>query len=245
VSEVPAATDDEELRLWRVESERREAERRRRLEEQRRLAQFGLTTDACHQINGATLAEYRLAPARGSAGGPGTYAYQGGLAELTVQLEDLGYERHDVQNVPIMVNRDRRIAVIFTSGNRFTGVRHIGTAPGTRYKKGHVLHQAIMRNRRARGQEELGEILSFEQLPTPSLDSASKIDQLLEGLSVHLYMIYFDWARKEIRSEVSHPASEQRSEFIDNWFDRAIVTPYPIPDDVPEGGPEIDFVIES
>jgi hypothetical protein len=225
-------------------SDQARQEQLRQAHEEARLAHLALTSEICHQINGSALTEYRRAPRRGSAGGPGTYAYQGGLSELTVQFEEVGYERHDVVNLPIMVNDNLDAAVIFTSGNQFTGIYGAGISPRTRYKKGGVTHQAILGNRQPPGQDPFP-VLSYEALPT-SVDLESKrVVDLLHGLSVYLYLIHFDWLKREIRSEVSLPAARQRSDFVESWYDRIAIPAFVIPEDVVRGDEqEIDFEIE-
>ncbi|GLY27437.1 hypothetical protein [Kineosporia sp. NBRC 101731] len=225
--------------------EQSERARRARLEEQnRRLRRFNLDVDVCHQINGALLTEYRRAPQRGSAGGPGSYAYEGGLSELTVQLEERGYDRHDVVNLPVMVSESLKTGVVITSGDAYTGVWNAGVMPSTRYRKGGVAHHAIRANRMP-GQDVIGQILSREELPPVVEGLAERVDRILGGFALYLYLFRIDWAQLEVRSEFSLPAPKQESGHIRRFLDRNAIPPYPIPEGrTPDQEAEIDFEIE-
>jgi hypothetical protein len=225
----PEGNSEEGLRRWAEE----------------RLSAVGLTVFDCHQINGQSLTEMRKAPRRGSKGARGIYAYEGGLAEFTVQCEQADYIREDLMNLPIMISDTRRNAMIFTSGNSYVGVRGTRISPRTRHKKGGVAHHAIRSNRQQAGQDVLDASLSFKSLPTPVDEMYAKLTERLDGYTVRYYLVHFDLKQREIRSEISTPGSVQPTDYMDRWNDRIWIPPFIIPEEVidEDEGP-IDFEIE-
>lgn len=212
--------------------------------EARRLAPFGLTRDICHQISSASLIEYRRAPARGSANAAGTYAYQGALSEMTAQFEELEYERKEVNNLPVFLHLKRDMAVILTSGNSATGREWSGVHPTSRYPKGQLTHRLISTNVMP-GQAELGGSLSLVTLLGSANSKSEK--NIIEVLSrqVWLYVIHFDFSAKEIRNEISLPASKQSGRYVSSWLSRIPISPYLIKTtDIGEDGTEINFPVD-
>lgn len=209
----------------------------------KRLGAFGVSTDICHQIAGGSLVECRKAPPRGSAGGRGIYAYEGGLSEMTAQFEEVGYRREDVSNLPVFLNAKLGKAVILTSGDAQTGQLASHVSPGTKHRKGTITHQAI-RGNQLPGQDVLGEVVSFEALRPDT--GKSKVEKFMAGLRkylVYFYMLHFDFEDSQIRSEFAMPTAYQETKCIASWLHRVIVPPYPIEDDFRPGEPpeEIDF----
>ncbi|GAB3456741.1 hypothetical protein AB1207_04230 [Kineococcus endophyticus] len=236
VSGSQSGRDDE----W----QRQQEERARRESERRRLSPFRLTTEMCHHVCAAALVEYRSAPSRGSANGPGTYAYQGGLSELTDQLEDVGYLRDDVLNLPVFINEDLGRAMLFTSGDELTGTIVQGQAPSTKYPKGGVTHRLIQGNRRP-GQDVLGSSVSFEALRPDHERRSEEISQLLEKLQVYVYLMHFDLQTMQIRHEISLPRPRQGDGYVKSWLERNLISAYPIgPEEIRGGETEINFPVD-
>ncbi|MHA3903269.1 hypothetical protein ACTPOE_06795 [Castellaniella sp. WN] len=151
------------------------------------------------------------------------------VAALRDQLRPLQWVRDDIGSYALTVNEERKLAVAVASGDEGTGNPQVH--PTNRSPKGKNTVDAIEANR----QLEL-----FELLPPESAKD--------EGNQTWVLMHHTDYARGEIRVELSRPLSIGKDGKITAWAERIILRSIPFDDQLveidPPSGPDIDIDIQ-
>jgi len=185
----------------------------------RHLKRLGIPAEAVTEAIGNSNSERRLAAIGSAKGAQGYYAYNGVVVGLTDHLPSDEWRRTDLGGVlPLWVNDSRKIKLGVSSGNAITGVRLPGEQPRTRYPKGELVRQMVERNPRP-GWEPLFDLAMEVEVPGE-----------LSEYALWLLLFYFDKAKSEIRTEISHPVDVNARGIITGWSPRIIQPPYPAAD---------------
>lgn len=82
------------------------------------------------------------------AAGPGLVRWLHLVKNLSELLLPRGWERHDLENVPRLINRSRRLALVVVRGDEATGLpfSHVGRFPRSKYPRGAATLRAVVNN---------------------------------------------------------------------------------------------------
>ncbi len=210
-----------------------------------KLAPFGLSTAACHRIMSAAVTEAARAPARGSATAAGFYGYQGGLAEMDLQLDEAGYKREDVLLQPFFASDDFNVTITPAAGNRYVGVPGQGKLVASRYKKGPVTKAALGRNVDP-NQHNISELVPVEDASAfERLQFGKVTDARLEWVTRHnvwMLLTHLDSNAREVRASLSLARDHTINKRVCRWIAHVHIPAYPLPVDVTlPTTPGIDF----
>lgn len=188
------------------------------------LRRNGMRADQLVEALGASNTERRLCRQRHCAkSAPGYYAYNGMLSSLSLQMcNTQEWDRVDPLSMPLLLNRDRRIAFTASSGDRFTGLRIPGQRPRSKNPKGELTRELAKLNEIANTADGL-----FEADSTP----LHKLLTELEEFTFWLALVYYDKKKLEVRCEVSQPSSFNSRGQIDDFYARIVLPPYSLDDD--------------
>ncbi|WP_190243011.1 hypothetical protein [Arthrobacter globiformis] len=156
-------------------------------------------------------------------GSPGSVRYFELVNTLSQVLRPRGWRRDDKQNICRLVNDDRRIVLVVTSGDEATGIPYLTFKkyPRSKYPKGVAMRSAVDNNQSAFDFAEYG-------LGTPQ-----ESNDAYSGYSLWTLMVFVN--SHEIRSEISKPIGFDGHGRIAGWDERIILHP------VPNDGAAIDI----
>jgi hypothetical protein len=141
---------------------------------------------------------------------PGIWAWGETICALGDNYRPLDWERIDEANWPLVVNKDRTVAISVATGNEDTGIDG-DRDPLTTSAKGPRTIGAIAVNRRQLN-------LFGEGLPPVEVISAP-------GRETWLLLVHRDVERREMRCELSRPVSLDPKGRINVWAERIILKP--------------------
>lgn len=200
------------------------------------LSRRGMRAEHFIEALGTSNTERRLCVHKHSAkSGPGYYAYNGMLTSLSAQMcVSEEWERVDPLSMPLLINRDRKVALAVSSGDRVTGLRIPSQQPRSKNPKGELTKELARLNQIANADEALFEV------PDAPLH---KLLTELEDFTFWLTLVFFDRDRREIRCEVSQPMAFNSRGQVSGYYLRIILPPYSLSDeDFPdEGDPNDGF----
>ncbi|WP_030273823.1 hypothetical protein [Micromonospora globosa] len=196
---------------------------------EQRLEGIGIRYAALAESLGASYTARQSCQPDSAPTAKGYFAYNGLVASLTGGLRDSGWRRINLNGVlPLLVHDDLREILGVSSGDTMTGTSNVRREPRSRYSKGELTRR-LLRSNQPPGQGVLFESPSTEEPP-----------EEFDGYSYWLFMVYFDKTKKEIRSEVSLPESQNAKGYVSRWFHRIQLPPYAVDDlpgdDDPNGG---------
>lgn len=199
------------------------------------LRPFGLSTAVCHRIMSAAVAEAGKAPVRGSAIAAGVYGYQGGLAEMDLQLDEVGYKREDVLLQPFFASDDYGVTITPAGGNSYVGLPEQKSLVATKYRKGRVTAAALQRNTDP-NQRSLVEIVPTDEMAAfERLGQGLAVDARLEWVSrfnVWMFLTHLDLKKREVRACLALPDRHVANKLVSKFVDQVIIPSYPLPQDV-------------
>jgi hypothetical protein len=145
---------------------------------------------------------------------PGYLMWTRTVRSLRETLTPAGWRAVDLNQLPLVVNADRTIGVAVSSGDAVTGLQLPGLQPKTRYPKGAMTASAVERN---------GQLALFALTPEPGS---------FASMTTYILLWYRDGGERELRSELSRPASLGEGGKIDSWDRRILLPPVPLGDEV-------------
>lgn len=144
--------------------------------------------------------------------GPGLVRWLNLVANLSELMLPRGWVRHDVDNVPRLIHKSRRLALVVLRGDDATGLPfgQIGRWPRSKYPRGAAVIRAVARN-------------TTPVFPLfADLEAADVVD--LDGYKTWFLVVHVD--RKHIRSEISLPITSD-SDYVERWADRLLLPALP------------------
>lgn len=209
-----------------------------------RLSAFGLSTATCHRIMSAAVEEARRAPARGSAVAAGVYGYQGGLAEMDLQLDEAGFKRDDILLQPFFASDRHQVTMTPAAGNSFVGLPGQQRRVATKYKKGPVTTAALKRNFDP-NQRTFVELVSDPEMQVFGRNEFGETtDARLDYVSrfnVWLFLTFFDRTAREVRACLALPGEHATYTPVRRFLDQVPIPAYVLPPDAPVPDEPVDF----
>lgn len=203
-----------------------------------RLSELGLSLDDLHDVLDRAEAERRTCTGFDPPGLPGSVFWGRVVRYMRETYVPKGWKARNVDQLPLLINPDRSLAVTASSGDWATGISAL-YSPRSRYPKG----AATGRRVEANGQS------TIPGLP-PDLTEDGDEDDLL----ITWVLLYFHEKGDEqtkLRCEFSLPLEIGAGGKIDAWSERIILPPLEFPEDVigldgldDEGPGAIDVPIE-
>jgi hypothetical protein len=135
------------------------------------------------------------------------------------RLSRKGWTHEDPQNLPITVVPSQEHIVITTTGDQETG--NPLKTPTTQYPKGKATRNAIGDDP---GEDESPQLSLMDLMEDELGEEMSEVvvDQS-QHRAVWMLMYHFDKARKQVRAELSRPASMNAGEKIVRWQERIML----------------------
>lgn len=158
-----------------------------------------------------------------------------GLADR-LTLKNQGWRKEERRCFPLMVSKDRSIAITVSSGDALTGqdTGRDGPKPHSQNPKGTLTKQVVNENQ--------GQLPGFE-------DAVARLPVEGSGQITWFLLYCLDRLRSEIRCELSLPEKVDDSDVISSWFARIILPPISLSvqagiGDEDEGDDQIDITIK-
>lgn len=198
------------------------------------LAQFGVSVEILHGALRAGERERRTCTKFDAKSAPGFLMWTRTTRRLREQLTPAprSWRAIDLNQLPMVINADRSIGIVVSSGDVFTGLHVPGQPPKTRYPKGAMTAAVVERN----------EQLALFDVPDEPESDAPKPGEY-DALVTWVLLWYRDARKREIRGELSRPEKVGDNGKIDQWGDRILLPPIPLGGEVKiEEGDEPDDV---
>ena len=169
----------------------------------------------------------------------GNVMYCNALATLGQLLAPSGWRRDDPSGHPLVINRQRKIALTVAASDANTGNGDLSKPPSTRPSKGPRTEEAVEEN----------ELLLF-----PDMFSFSMSDRRhpLDGFEFWWLLMYADEARNELRLELSRGIRMSKERSIAGWSERVMLASQPLDEggceeahDEGQPGGEYDFEVRK
>jgi hypothetical protein len=146
-------------------------------------------------------------------GAPGSVRYFELVNTLSQVLLSRGWRRDDKHNICRLVNDDRRIVLVVTSGDELTGIPYLTSKkhPRSKYPKGLAMRTAVDSNQ------------SALDIPGYGASVAQDSSDPYSRYSLWTLMVFVN--SSEIRSEVSRPTGFDIQDRIAGWDERIILRP--------------------
>lgn len=172
--------------------------------------------------------------------GPGLVRWLHLVRDLSLLMLPRGWERLDVDNVPRLIHRGRRVALGVVRGDDATGLpfSHIGRSPRSKYPRGSATIRAVNLN-------------SDPVFPVfANIQRGAVVN--LDEYKTWFLVVYVD--AQQVRAEVSLPIPSN-SVHLERWRERLLLPALPNdggagdididgPDDLSDGYDEIDIAVE-
>jgi hypothetical protein len=134
---------------------------------------------------------------------------------LRLQAAQSGYEGRDTVGFATSFNRALGVAIVVVAGDLATGIEN-GIAPKTKYRKGTITIAAVEQNR-----------TQLELFPEFYVDVPEQNVADAEGTETWFLLVSKDAATRELRAELSLPASMTADAKVTGWVERIILDPIP------------------
>jgi hypothetical protein len=203
-----------------------------------RLSELGLTLDELHDVLNRAEAERRTCTGFDPPGLPGSVFWGRVVRYLRETYVPKGWKARNVDQLPLLINPDRSLAVTACSGDWATGISALYT-PRSRYPKGAATGRRVEAN---------------EQFTIPGLPPDLTEDGDEDASLVTWTLLYFHEKGEDqtrLRCEFSLPREIGARGRIEAWSERIILPPLEFPEDViglegldDEGPGAIDVPIE-
>lgn len=177
-----------------------------------RLAELGLTLDVLDRAGREHLAAYFSCGPHYPRIFPAMFGWAEGNRALRDQLVP-PWKAKDEHNQPLTLNEDESIAITALSGDQHTGTDE---TPSTRSPKGKMTAEAVEANSCQ---------FEFEFMAEDPVAVAEAVK--VPGRSLWILLMYRDFEKGELRSELSLPRDMGDDGYIENWYDRIILPPIP------------------
>lgn len=116
-----------------------------RIEVQDRLSELGLTVEELHNVLNRAEAERRTCTGFDPPGLPGSVFWGRVVRYLRETYVPKGWKARNVDQLPLLINSDRTLAITASSGDWATGISALYT-PRTRYPKGAATGRRVEAN---------------------------------------------------------------------------------------------------
>jgi hypothetical protein len=210
-----------------------------RIEVHDRLAKMALTVEELHEVLTRAEAERRTCTGFDPPGLPGSVFWGRVVRFLRETYVPKGWKARNVDQLPLLINLDRSLAITASSGDWATGVSSLYT-PKSRYPKGAATGRRVEANGQA----------TIPGLPAELTEDADEDDSLATWV-----LLYFHEKGEEqtkLLCELSLPLEVGAQGKINKWSERLILPPLEFPEDViglggtedDEGPDAIDVPIE-
>ena len=198
------------------------------------LEPFGIKEHDLLQLGEKILTAYRQATPNDAVTAQGSLAYYEGVRALRDLLCPQGWKKTTKNNLEITTSPDKKISIVVSSGNQYTGNSRI--EPSTKNRKGKQTKKIVYSN--------------IEQLPLfPEL--TEKNTHSSESDSTWILLYHIDEEDSEMRMELSLPVgfNENKSSIqIHKWEKRIVLPPVQfdsfVPPSKPEFTPEVEIEIK-
>jgi hypothetical protein len=203
-----------------------------------RLAELGLTVEELHDVLNRAEAERRTCTGFDPPGLPGSVFWGRVVRFLRETYVPKGWKARNVDQLPLLINPDRSLAVTASSGDWATGLSSLYT-PRTRYPKGAATGRRVEANGQA----------TIPGLPPELTEDADEDDTLITWVLLYFHERGDEQTR--LRCELSLPREIGARGRIDGWSERIILPSLEFSEDViglgdteDEGPDAIDVPIE-
>jgi hypothetical protein len=143
----------------------------------------------------------------------GNTMYCNALASLGQLLAQSGWRRDDPSGHPLVINRERKIALTVAASDSNTGNADLSKPPSTRPSKGPRTEEAVEEN----------ELLLF-----PDMFSMSDHRHPLDGYEFWWLLMYADDIKNELRLELSKGIRMSKERSIAGWSERVMLASQPL-----------------
>lgn len=208
-----------------------------RIEVTDRLSELGLTVEELHNVLSRAEAERRTCTGFDPPGLPGSVFWGRSVRFLRETYVPKGWKARNVDQLPLLINADRSLAITASSGDWATGLSALYT-PRTRYPKGAATGRRVEANQ-----------FTIPGLPADLTEEADEDNSLATWILLYFHEKGDDYIK--LRCEVSLPSEIGAKGRIDGWSERIILPSLEFPEDVidlggveDEGPGAIDVPIE-
>jgi hypothetical protein len=189
-----------------------------------KLREMGLTSSSLHEAvkagelyrSGCTLNDPKSLP--------GFLAWGRTIRSLRDILIPLGWERLDISNLPMVINRDKNIAIAVSSGDEATG--NAAQVARTKYAKGRATQSVIIKNLK-----QLSLFDSNEDMSPPRMRTTGLVT----------WFLLVSRRNDEIYYELSLPYRIKDGKPVEDWIERIIFPPADFNVDAQRRGAEEDL----
>lgn len=203
------------------------------LEHANALNSLGLSTELLAEVGTRILAAYLQATPNDASSAAGSYAYFAAVRALRDVLSLHGWEPYKKQNLEMVAPPSGEIAVLPSSGDKFTGFD--GIDPKTKNQKGSQTKELVSFNR--------NQGFLFPEMEPKSLPSEDS-----DAVPTWVLLYHVDTTRAEMRMELALPVHiDTETSRVDQWktrialasvkFDHRPTLP------IPQIGAEFEFEI--
>lgn len=187
------------------------------------LRQLGLDPEWVREAVGkGNLERTRVLGGHNAPSAQGFCAWNGILASLTLTVQNFGWERHNPQCFPVLIERNKKNILFVSSGDEYTGVTGTGKPPRSRNPKGAIVEALAQQNKQLLGGAPMLDIpVSIQKAAEYEL-----IEELL-GCTTYVLLVHFSKRDLEARYEVSR-LGDLTSGYLSARHPRWIAPPYPL-----------------
>jgi len=163
---------------------------------------------------------------------PGNVMYSNALATLGQLLAPSGFRRVDPAGHPLVVNYQRKLALLVATSDDNTGNGDVTKPPSTRPWKGPRTEEAVEEN----------DLLLFPDM----FDGLDQQRHPLDGFEFWWLLMYPDEVNNVLRMELSRGIKMSKDRSVDGWSERIMLASQPLdeggltvlesPDDGPSDG---------
>jgi hypothetical protein len=190
-----------------------------------RLAELGLKAEILREALQRGLAAWASCTPNHPTNFAGMYMWGEAVNAVRELLYPEGWTRSDSGNLPMTVDAAKRVSIIVSTGDEFTG--KVDLIPSTRSSKGPRTVNVVEGNAQ--------QMTLFDLRSRPDI-----LEQSAEKLT-WIFLFYRDRPSNEVRCELSCPVNMNEDGQIDAWAERIILPAIPfggdkveIPTDVPQ-----------
>lgn len=191
------------------------------------LRQIGLEAAWIKEAVGyGNIERMRVLGSHNALSAQGFYAWNGILASLTRTVRNFGWERHNPQCLPVLIERKKKNILLISSGDEYTGMTGTGKLPRSRNRKGSIVEALARQNKQLLGDAPMLDI----PVNTQKSDECELADEL-SGCTTYVLLVHFSKRDLAARYEVSSLEGDLISGCLSARYPRWIAPPYPLKDE--------------